>query len=95
MLIEMKLGLLHLAECLAFLCADEGDIELSTRLLAAAGEMRKESNQPFSGKDQARYDALLDRLRTDLGPNAFDEAWATGAALTFDAAIELLRSRLA
>jgi len=71
-------------ECLAHLAADHS---YAARLLGAADGIRQRTGHARFPMYQAGYDAVLTRVRQTLGQNAFDAAWAEGAALSTEEAI--------
>jgi predicted ATPase/class 3 adenylate cyclase/DNA-binding CsgD family transcriptional regulator len=77
-------GRLHLPnalECLAGLAADTNP-EHAARLLGSAESMRQRQGEVRFKVFQPAYDATLETVRESLEPNAFDESWAEGSALS-------------
>ena len=80
-------GLPLTLDCLARLAAVAGSHREATRLFAAADALRQSTGDVrFKGFD-AEYESCVDELRTAMGANDFDAAWAEGAALSTDEAI--------
>ncbi|WP_371934999.1 LuxR C-terminal-related transcriptional regulator [Mycobacterium sp. TY813] len=74
-------------ECLARLAADEGNAAYAARLLGAAHGMRQCKGHARYPMYQAGYQAAVATVREALGDNAFEDAWAEGAALSIEEAI--------
>jgi predicted ATPase len=72
-----------------------GDPECATQLCAAATRFRVKAHTPRPPAEQVGYDHTLDAARAALGHEAFEQAWATGSALTGDAAVALALSSIA
>ena len=80
-------GLPLTLDCLARLAAVAGSHREATRLFAAADALRQSTGDVrFKGVD-AEYESCVDELRTAMGANDFDAAWAEGAALSTEEAI--------
>ena len=62
------------------------------RLLGAAGTLTQQIGSSVDRWESPRYDTVIEQLRTELGNDAFEQAWEAGAALSFD---ELLSETLA
>jgi predicted ATPase/DNA-binding NarL/FixJ family response regulator len=74
-------------ECLATLAVGAGSAREAARLFGAAQAQRTRTGQVrFKIYDDA-YDTSVAALREVMGDNAFEEAWAAGAALSADEAI--------
>lgn len=73
-----------LLEACALLEADSGAPDRAAELAAAAAAARETSGLPMWGPAVARYERLLERLRSTLGDAAFDEAWQRGRRLRLD-----------
>jgi DNA-binding CsgD family transcriptional regulator len=73
-------------ECLASLAADAGRSQEAVRLVGAAHTARQHMGVVCM-IHRAGVDSSLTMLRKALGDNAFDAAWAEGAALSTDEAI--------
>jgi predicted ATPase/DNA-binding XRE family transcriptional regulator len=71
-----------------------GDPERATELCAAATQFRVKAHTPRPPAEQVGYDHTLDAARAALGHEAFEQAWATGSALTGDAAVALALSSI-
>ncbi len=74
-------------ECLARLAADDANYLHAARLLGAAAALRQRTGHARFPMYQAGYDAAVMTVREALGQEAFDAAWADGAALSTEEAI--------
>ena len=74
-------------ECVASLAVDARPSQEAARLFGAADAARQRVGVVRFSIYQQAFDSTLAGLRTALGDNAFDAAWAEGAALTTDEAI--------
>ncbi|MFV8319889.1 LuxR C-terminal-related transcriptional regulator [Mycobacterium sp. 23] len=74
-------------ECLARLAADEGNAAYAARLLGAVHGIRQRKGHARYPMYQAGYQAAVAAVREALGDNAFEDAWADGAALSIEEAI--------
>ncbi|HWE62139.1 MAG TPA: tetratricopeptide repeat protein [Chloroflexota bacterium] len=85
---------LGLAESLEGLAAVAGAVhtqeqaERAARLLATAAALREAIGSPLAPADRSRYERDLAGVRATLGDDAFAAAWAAGAALPLDYAID-------
>jgi predicted ATPase/transcriptional regulator with XRE-family HTH domain len=75
----------------AVICA-LGDPARATQLCAVAEGFRQTMQTPRPPTEQEEYDHALDAARDALGQEAFEQAWATGTALTPEAAMTLALS---
>jgi predicted ATPase len=80
-------GVVGSIEGIARAVAAEGQPRQATRLLSAASSLRITQGDPLRPSEQAEYKQAVTALRDTLGTEAFEEAWAEGAALSFDEAI--------
>jgi len=78
-------------ECLGTLAADAGNHRDAARLFGAAAAIRQRIGEVRFKIYDADYEAALAALREALGNNAFDAAWAEGAALSTEEAIAYAR----
>ena len=74
-------------ECLANLAAIAGSHREAGRIFGAAEAVRQRTGERRFPSFDADYDAGIRDLRTAMGANDFDAAWAEGAALSTDEAI--------
>jgi predicted ATPase/class 3 adenylate cyclase/DNA-binding CsgD family transcriptional regulator len=74
-------------ECLARLAADSGNHHYATRILGAAQGIRHRMGQVRFPMYDAGYDDVVTTVRDALGEEAFEAAWAEGAALSTEDAI--------
>jgi tetratricopeptide (TPR) repeat protein len=58
----------------------------AARLLGAAAKLRDEIGTPVPAVEQADYDQALASARDQLGPAAFEAAWAEGRAMNWEQA---------
>jgi predicted ATPase/DNA-binding CsgD family transcriptional regulator len=77
---------------MAILEAGRGNAIRAVRLLGAAETLTEQIGSSVDRWEGPRYDTVIEQLRTELGADAFAEAWEAGAALSFD---ELLSETLA
>jgi non-specific serine/threonine protein kinase len=80
-------GVILSIEGIAYALAAEGRPHPAARLLGAASALRAKLHDPIRPRHRAEYDQMDAALRTTLGGEAFEAAWAEGAALSFDEAI--------
>jgi tetratricopeptide (TPR) repeat protein len=80
-------GVVGSIEGIARAVAAEGQPRQATRLLSAASSLRITQGDPLRPSEQAEYKQAVTALRGALGAEAFEEAWAEGAALSLDEAI--------
>lgn len=74
-------------EALAGLAADQESFTEAARLFAAASTLRDGMGLARWPADQAGYDTAVSCARKGLGEQAFELAWAEGAALSLDDAV--------
>jgi DNA-binding CsgD family transcriptional regulator len=74
-------------ECVAELAAMAGSDREAARLFAAAAGLRERTGEVRFPSFNAGYEAATAELRTTMGANDFEAAWAEGAALSTDEAI--------
>jgi predicted ATPase/class 3 adenylate cyclase/DNA-binding CsgD family transcriptional regulator len=82
-------GFLHLPdtlECIASLAA-EANHQHAARLFGAAEGIRRQHGEVRFKAFQAAYDSSVAAVREALGVEAFDSAWAEGAALSIEESI--------
>jgi predicted ATPase/DNA-binding SARP family transcriptional activator len=82
-----KLGIAWSLEGLAMLYLALGRAAQAARLWGASQAMREAIGAPVPPKEQTRYKREMDRVRAQLGAEAFDRAWAEGRAMTNDQAV--------
>jgi predicted ATPase/class 3 adenylate cyclase len=85
--------LVQLLEDLGWLMALRGAPHDALQLAAAAAAARDAMGAPLPPADQARLDAALAPARDALGPAAA-EIWAAGAAMSLDAALDVVRLKI-
>jgi tetratricopeptide (TPR) repeat protein len=81
------------ADCLeegAFVAAAQGQAARTARLGGAAEGARQETGQRRSPVEQQEFADNLAPARALLSPDAWEQAWAAGLALSSDAAVALL-----
>jgi DNA-binding CsgD family transcriptional regulator len=71
------------------------DAQLATRLMAAADALRERIGAPVPPAEELDRDASIARLRRSLNQGGFESAWAEGAALPLERAIDLAVEALA
>jgi len=82
---------LHVAECIDYIAhgaADMGEVARAARLLAAAEAVRNAAAYRSPRRHEVWRDRALARARASLGEEAFAAAWAEGAVLPLEGAIE-------
>jgi predicted ATPase/class 3 adenylate cyclase/DNA-binding CsgD family transcriptional regulator len=85
--LQAYLGISDTLECLADLTGDGGSAREAARLFGAAHGIRQRIGEVRFKIYDAGYEASVAVVRTALGNNDFDAAWAEGAALSTDEAI--------
>jgi tetratricopeptide (TPR) repeat protein len=81
-------GTVEIVEAIARAVAAEGHPRRAARLLSAAAALRSNMRYPLRPAEQDAYDHTLAGLRDTLGAEAFDAAWAQGATLTAEQAVD-------
>lgn len=81
-------GIAEALEGLAEIAARQGDTQRAVPLWAAAQGLRDRLGMPRSVVEQARYEQETAAVRSRIGAEAFDEAWADGAGTPEDAVID-------
>lgn len=84
---EAHVDLPDVLECLAGMAVEDAMHTGAARLYGAADAIRKRLGVVRFMIYQAEYEAALAALRNAMDQNAFDTAWAEGAALTTEEAI--------
>ncbi|MGH2669577.1 MAG: response regulator transcription factor, partial [bacterium] len=85
--IERGPGIIDSLEALAQVASSLESYQEAARLVAAAQHIREEIRYARFPIDLPRHEDLLDRLRERLDDEAFEAAWAEGAALDLEAAV--------
>jgi DNA-binding CsgD family transcriptional regulator len=85
--VEGYLDVPDILECLATLASDVGSYGESARLFGAASGIRDRMGAVRFKPYDASYAASVTVVRNALGDDAFDAAWAEGAALSIQEAI--------
>jgi predicted ATPase/class 3 adenylate cyclase/DNA-binding CsgD family transcriptional regulator len=86
-----QLAVPDILECLAASAAGAGSLDEAARLLGAADAARSRMGAVRFAVHQADYEAAVATIRTALGDDEFDQAWADGAGLSTDEAIAYVR----
>jgi len=89
------LGVAECLEGLVVVAHTWGDLRRAAQLWGAAQALREAAAAPLPPSDRATYDATIGEVRAALGTATFEEAYAAGHALSFEAAVALARQRLA
>ena len=84
-----KVGLAFTLERLAFLLTQTGRHASAARLIAWAGETRREMGDPRSLMEETEVDRDIAACESSLGEEAFTAALAAGRSMTFDEAFDL------
>ena len=79
-------------EHFGFIAIALDNMDRAARLLGAAQAIRDGSGQPRAYDEEAEYEAMRERIRTELGDEAFATAWNAGARLTLVEAVALARA---
>jgi predicted ATPase/DNA-binding SARP family transcriptional activator len=87
-LLDDRWSLVQALERFAGLAAAESDATHAARLAGAADARRQELGEPLAPTDAAIVDRNLAGARAALSPEEFAEAWAAGAALSLDEALD-------
>jgi DNA-binding NarL/FixJ family response regulator len=82
-------GVAESLESLAALDAAERLLELAVQLAAAAAGLRERIGAPLTPQGQVVLDGWLAPARKNLGVEAITRAWASGRAMSADAAVQL------
>ena len=72
---------------LALLAVRDGEPIRAACLLGAAAAVRAAIDSPLWGTEKSTHDDLIDRLRLELGADAYQAAWSEGYAMSFEASI--------
>jgi non-specific serine/threonine protein kinase len=80
-------GTVEGVEGIARAVAAKGQSRQAARLLAAAASLRRATQDPLRPAEQIAYDKSVAAVRETLGTEAFEIAWAEGAALTSEQAV--------
>jgi hypothetical protein len=64
-----------------------GDPATGCRLLGAAEALREVIGTPVAPSDRSAYDDATSRVRSQLGEEAANRAWAAGRAMPLDRAV--------
>jgi tetratricopeptide (TPR) repeat protein len=89
-------NLSYFLEGLAVVAGMEGDAEHPARLLGAAERLLEEAGTSvynYYKPDRSLYDRTTASVRSRLGEEGFEEAWAEGRAMTFEQAVEYALGR--
>jgi hypothetical protein len=78
---------------LAGVAALEGDSTRAAHLAGAADSLRRELGIALAPLDRQRLDRRLSLARANLGEERFDRAWAEGAEMTSDQALDFALER--
>jgi predicted ATPase/class 3 adenylate cyclase/DNA-binding CsgD family transcriptional regulator len=79
--IDARIGIADTLECLAGIAASE-DHQTRARIFGAADALRRSTGAVRFALYQPSYDADVSALRAAMGDEAFELAWAEGAALS-------------
>jgi non-specific serine/threonine protein kinase len=74
-------------ETLAYVAVAQGEAEQAARLFGAAENLRTVTASPLPPSEQEEYARLVAEAHTDLGEEAFAEAWAQGQSMTLEQAL--------
>jgi predicted ATPase len=89
-------NLSYFLEGLAVIAGMEGNAEHSARLLGAAERLLEEAGTSvynYYKPDRSLYDRTAANVRSRLGDEGFEEAWAEGRTMTFEQAVEYALGR--
>ncbi|KAA1248928.1 LuxR family transcriptional regulator [Mycobacterium simiae] len=78
-------------ECLARLAVEDAQYSHAARLLGAAESIRHRTGHARLPMYQADYDAMVVSVRNSVEQKVFDDAWAEGAELSTEEAIDCAR----
>jgi predicted ATPase/class 3 adenylate cyclase len=82
-----RLSLAHGLDSLAGTAVRAGEPQVGARLFGASQRLREEIGAPIQPSELSKYETGVAEIRSALGQEAFDEAWAAGRALSLDDAI--------
>ena len=68
---------------------EEGEINKLAIFLAASESLREELGISIKLIDREPRELAIEKMRSELGEEEFDKAWAKGRAMTLEQAIEL------
>jgi DNA-binding CsgD family transcriptional regulator len=85
-------GIAQCLEAAATLVSRRRDCKAAARLLGAAGALRAQLAAPLPDEDKAEHDALLQRVRRALRPQAAEQARREGRDMPVAAAIAVART---
>lgn len=74
-------------ETLAKIAANHRQETLAATIFGALATFREQAGAPLEPALQPQHDEIVGRLRKTLGPAAYDNAWAAGAAMPIEQAI--------
>ena len=80
-------------EALAGVAVAEGDLVRAARLAGAADSLRRTIGIPLGDLDRDRFDRWMSEPRTRLDGSGFNSAWAEGAGMTTEQAIDYTLQR--
>jgi hypothetical protein len=89
-------NLSYFLEGLAVVAGMEGDAEHSVQLLGAAERLLEEAGASvynYYKPDRPLYARTTANVRSRLGEEGFEEAWAEGRTMTFEQAVEYALDR--
>jgi predicted ATPase/DNA-binding SARP family transcriptional activator len=80
-------GIAGALQGLARVAQAEGRLPQAARLYGAAQSLHDAIHSPLAPSEQPHHQALLNALREDLDPSAFEVAWNAGYALSWEQAV--------
>jgi DNA-binding SARP family transcriptional activator len=83
-----KWMLARCVEALITLTVDQGRLAQAAQWMGAVNALREAIHAPIAPSDRASYERNVTTARTALGKSAFDAAWETGHAMTWEQTIE-------
>lgn len=89
--LRFRTPMCEILEPLACVVADQRRFEEAARLVGAAHSLRETIGAPRFPVHRPPHEADTAAMRTALGSDAFEEAWAEGAAMTLDETLAYAR----
>ncbi len=81
----------HELECIAFIHAQQDQLDRAVTLLGAAEALRVLIDSAMTPQERVEYDQSVAQLRAMLDDTKFNSLWAEGRAMTMEQAIQFAR----
>jgi hypothetical protein len=86
--ISMDPAVANLLECFAMISVAKEQPERAARLFGAAEALREKLGADMTSYERMEYEPAVAALRAGMAPEDFEAAWAAGAGIDVDRAIE-------